>query len=734
MKNNLTIPYVISACLLCSALPLPTQAVTPAQNIALQAAVIRADEKIVLDGELNEAIWQRANKYGNFLEFQPKNGAPPSYQTSYQIAYDQQAIYVAIHAYDPRPEQIRAPFARHDTVTLEQDFTTVAIDAIGNQKVAQFFRINPAGATTDGLFLNDDTTDFSPDFQFSSAAKQVTDGYRIELRIPFSSLRYGIGANNRWRIMLVRNIPRDERVVLLNTSLLQSAASFIENMPEVAGITLPTDSHFLQLRPSITLRQLRDNSTSDSGTERSLGLGLDVKYRPSTSVVVDATLHPDFSQVDVDQPRLTRNVRFAFSTPEKRPFFMEGADLLQSPTNSIYTRTISAPLWGIRATLRDDEWNATAMTLRDKGQGSVLLPNSFSSGQAPQPNSQVSIAKVIRRYNNFDLSAFASQRDYFSRGDNIVLGTGISYRPTPEQRLRLQWSYSSTSALPDANNMLQKRTRLSGQEWFADFFMRTEQQESTLSINHTSANFRNDNGYVSQNDVLSLSTSHQRLWRNWGHINEAGLFVNLDAKKALQSNQLIERNLVLGGFATAGHGLEGRLEWHGYSATRPAENSALLRPQYWHGELVYSVGTWLPKIRIASDIGKLVDYDSRRLLRGHSTEVSATFMLFKRIELQPRLQRLTLKEQGKLAINENTWYMLGVYHLSQRDSLRLIAKSYGLDLQNANLQSTQRNKSQSLTYAHRGSDGSVFYLGWTRIHNHHESKSSEIFAKLQLNM
>src|SRR4029079_2160674 len=101
---------------------------------------------------------------------------------------------------------------------------------------------------------------------------------------------------------------------------------------------------------------------------------LDLKWRPRAGVVGDGTVIPDFSQVELDTPQLAGNTQFALFFPEKRPFFLEGSDILQSPFPAIYTRSVTDPAWGARVTQRTQGFDGTAMVTRDQGGGLVLLP------------------------------------------------------------------------------------------------------------------------------------------------------------------------------------------------------------------------------------------------------------------------------------------------------------------------------------------------------------------------
>ena len=314
----------------------------PSPDLPIQAVKLLADEHIVLDGTLSHPAWQRAPVFDSFVEKDPVNGAVPSRRTAVQVLFDERALYVGIRADEATPERLRAPFVRVDNVLRTQDFVVVYIDAIGQKKSAQFFRVNAAGSTGDGLHTAaDDNEDFAPDFDWDAAVSRQADGWTAVLRIPFGSLRFAPGVQ-AWRMLVGRRLPREQFHLFTSTTIPRDAPSFIATLQPLLGIELPARQTFLTLRPSLTLRsEKRDEAPTGTGspgspgnniarTERKADASLDIKWRPRAEALVDATLNPDFSQVALDVPQLRGNTGFALSLAEKRPFFFASADLLRS--------------------------------------------------------------------------------------------------------------------------------------------------------------------------------------------------------------------------------------------------------------------------------------------------------------------------------------------------------------------------------------------------------------------
>jgi hypothetical protein len=320
--------------------------------LALHAVRLRPDEHIVLDGTLSSPAWQRAPVYDHFVENEPHRDAKPLYATRVQVLFDEEAIYVGVTALDDHPEQIRAPLVRRDKVIRTQDFVVLYLDAIGKRQSAQFFRVGASGSLGDGMHTAaDDDEDFSPDFDFDAASARNAHGYTSVFRVPFASLRFSSDPHAAWRIMVARRMPRDQAYMWTSVTVPTDAPAFISAMQPLQGIELPRQHDFLSVRPSVTARRTTDD---EPGQPRHTATGvqgsLDVKWRASPELVIDGTLKPDFSQVALDVPQLSGNTDFALYLPEKRPFFFESSDLLHSPTEALYTRSFTAPRWGVRST------------------------------------------------------------------------------------------------------------------------------------------------------------------------------------------------------------------------------------------------------------------------------------------------------------------------------------------------------------------------------------------------
>ncbi|MDP3223673.1 MAG: DUF5916 domain-containing protein, partial [Rubrivivax sp.] len=362
--------FALSTLLIACCGPVAAQNTDP---LTITAARLLPGEQIKLDGTLAHPAWQRAPVFDRFVEKAPENGATPSQRTRVQVLFDDRALYVGVTALDTKPELMRDLAVRHDGVIRTQDFVVVYIDAIGTRSSAQWFRVNAAGSVADGMHTaSDDSEDFAPDFDWDAAAARLpqvageTPGWTAVMRLPFASLRFAEGRQD-WRIMVARRLPRQQFHLFSSVPIPRDAASFIATLQPLAGVELPASHQFLSLRPGLTMRhsQRAGATGASSATERRTDTeaSLDLKWRPRAELVLDATLNPDFSQVELDVPQLAGNSRFALFLAEKRPFFFESADLLRTPTEALYTRSFTQPRGGLRATWRGPQWAGSAFAI-----------------------------------------------------------------------------------------------------------------------------------------------------------------------------------------------------------------------------------------------------------------------------------------------------------------------------------------------------------------------------------
>ncbi len=716
----------------------------------IRAERLQPGEKIVLDGTLSHPAWQRAPVFDRNYEVDPVRGREPAdHPTKVQVLYDEHALYVGVTALDREPQRIVDWPVRHDQVNRTQDFVVLYVDAIGARKSAQFFRASAAGSTADGLHTAaNDSEDFSPDFDYDSAVSRHAQGYTVVFRIPYSTLRYTSARQGQWRIMVGRRIPRENVMLTLTVPLPHEALSFIDKMQPLDGFTPPQGGGLLQLRPTVTMRATREQPYGGPDSrDTEARLSLDAKWRPLPELVADATLNPDFSQVELDTPQLSRNTRFALLLTEKRPFFLESTDLLVSPTDALYSRSITDPRWGLRATWRGDLLTGSAMALHDKGGGDLVIPAPYGSTFARQPASDVVFSRAQVHLGKLVLGSVAAGRRYAEQGEdlgsNAVGGLDAQWFITESLRLNLQALGSRTTALADANGQLHAGPARNGGMAYADLYHRSEHTETELSVQESSQGFRNDMGYVTQSGARKYKLDQHYHWFNVGPFNETSVYLKTQHEEERGSGRTVFQQWMPGWSFTAASNTEFIVEGVPAEQARTHHDAPLRTSRYVHAEVTSTPLSWVPLAQAWVDAGRMLDIDAAadelgrptgRVVSGRKLGFDVQTRPAKRLELNPRLELLSLDNPVEGRYRESAARLLAIWHVQPRQSVRLILQRNSFEREGLAKDATS---AQSLTYAWRRSAGTVFYLGATRGNTGlpaQPSHSTEVFAKLQLDL
>jgi len=719
--------------------------------LAMHAVRLRPDEHLVLDGTLNDPAWQRAPVYDRFVENEPHRGTKPRYATKVQILFDEQALYVGVTALDDHPDEIRAPLVRQDKVIRTQDFVVVYVDAIGKRQSAQFFRVNAAGSTGDGMHTAaDDDEDFSPDFDFDAASARTASGYTSVFRIPFASLRFSSDHQARWRIMVARRMPRDQAYMWTSVTVPTDAPSFISAMQPLEGIELPQQHDFLTIRPSITARHTSDSEPGQARhTTDGIQGSLDVKWRAAPELVIDGTLKPDFSQVALDVPQLSGNTDFALYLPEKRPFFFESSDLLHSPTEAMYTRSFTAPRWGVRSTWRSAALAGTAFAIDDKGGGQTLLPYGYGTNTALQPGSRSLSARGLLDVNDdgrFEVGGILAARRYEGdRGDNTVAGPDVNWQIDDAWRVKGQWLRSQTTAQPFTDGAtgdvtLAKGRTTTGDSVFMKVMRYTDRTQFEMSDLDISPQFRHDTGFVNQVGIRDIEVHPSMVFRDLAPINEMWLNLRGSLIRDRINGDVIQESLAPDVWVSLPHNTQAWLSWHGLSKLRATSGGRLLAEHYWKGEYTSTLAQAVPLFDATVAIGKMADVSAGVVRPGGQVNLMLSTRPFAPIEIEPSIWAAWLKNGPLLAYRETASQLLGVWHMDARQNLRLILQRSTVDRKAEAGVAADRESglTTSLTYAFRKSMGTVLYVGATHSHSgvgaRNIARGTEAFVKLQVDV
>jgi Domain of unknown function (DUF5916)/Carbohydrate family 9 binding domain-like len=754
MKNNFSLSVatvIVGFVLAQSSAAALAQTPVERRNAPITATQLQAGETITIDGKLDDAIWQRIKPMTEFYEYRPRDAVAAKYGTEARIAYDKHALYIAINALDPDPSKIIAPLERRDQVNGSQDLIALHIDPVGTRKFAQIFRFNAAGAIGDGLF-NEDTTneDYSPDFEFEVRTAINDKGWTAEVRIPFSTLRYSDPPSATWSIQIVRGITRGEQYRFANARIPRDSNCFLCYAQSLEGMKELPAGRELTIIPQLTVRRGSDQFNGGSKNNKSnFVVGVDAKFRPRADLVFDATINPDFSQVELDSPQLASSAQFALFFPEKRPFFLEGADILSSPFNgAIYTRSINDPAWGARLTQRGGGTDFTVLTVRDDGKGFILLPNALNTGFANQgTKSQATIGRIRTQAGAWSIGGLITDRSYESApglpsASNRVAGVDFVWRPNGETRIRGQALGSFTN---DPRNPRDANIPNNDFAALLDYSYRDAKWSLYGNVEQVGRGFRADNGFFSQAGYSNFYQEFQRKWVDVGGFNEVSPYLNL-SRRVDDDNHVLYQELKPGVFFALPNDTNFGIEWRGNTKVRYQKEGNPLKRDQMYVFLEATPNKWLSRFYIETAMGDRGDISSNTVRRGYYLGANATLRLSDRFSIEPRIDASTLGNtvlaKGKdVAQREYAMQIVSVYHLNARDNLRLIAQTNSTRRQASFYPGGGgKDKSEvlSIVYGHLRSLGTTLYVGATTSKSAAANnvgavstrRQNEVFAKL----
>ncbi|MBW3670351.1 MAG: carbohydrate binding family 9 domain-containing protein [Acidobacteria bacterium] len=287
----------------------------------------RVSEVPVIDGRLTEAIWRSATPISGFTQREPDEGEPATEPTSVYVAYDDAALYIAARMEDSGA--ITTRLGRRDG-GLESDWFRVWLDPHYDRQTGVAFWVNPSNVQIDMVLYNDGWDDWDWDAVWESAT-QIEDGaWTVEMRIPYSQLRFPDREEHVWGVNFGRRIHRlNEETRLVH--IPRTETGFVSRFADLVGISGIHPARSLEIVPYVVGRSdllgtVSSNDPLRSDTEHDATAGVDVKYSLSSNLTLTGTINPDFGQVEVD-PAVVNLSQFEQFFPEKRPFFIEGANL-----------------------------------------------------------------------------------------------------------------------------------------------------------------------------------------------------------------------------------------------------------------------------------------------------------------------------------------------------------------------------------------------------------------------
>jgi hypothetical protein len=518
-------------------------------------AITRAASPISVDGALDEPAWQSAARLELGYETRPAENAPPPVRTEVLFTYDNRGFYVAFRAHDPSPAEIRAHLTDRDAA-FSDDFVGIVLDPFNDERRAFEFFVNPLGVQMD--MFNDDvggSEDASWDAIWDAAGKVHGSGYDVEIAIPWSSLRFPrTEGGQTWGFDALRFYPRSQRHRISSQPMDRNVSCYVCQFSKMDGFAGISPGRNLEIAPTVTAN--RTDAREEGDLDRPLREGdvetepgLTAKWGITPNLTLNAALNPDFSQVEADAAQLDVNTQFALFFEEKRPLFLEGADFFRTPLNTVFTRNVADPDWGLKLTGKQGK-SAVGLFVAQDDRTNLILPGSSSSELATFP---METTDAVLRY----------RRDL---GSSSALGVLYTGREGDGYSNRLG-GFDGLWRINDSNQvrgqLLQSRTEYpvgradndgDGED---DYDLPTgtlEDDALWLSYDHNSRDwnayaryedvgrdFRADMGFMPQVDYTFLLAGLRRIWYGdrWSKTTFGG---DWDRRED-QSGQLLEEEI-----------------------------------------------------------------------------------------------------------------------------------------------------------------------------------------------
>ena len=480
-------------------------------------AIPRTHTAPVIDGNVEALEWLGAARVEVDIEFDPADNAPADVSAGALIMEDGENLYIAFIADDPEPDRIRAYFKDRDAIG-DDDWMAVVLDTFNDERRAYSFTVNPLGVQADAVY--DDLNGRSDDSWnaiWDSAGRITSQGYSVELAIPFRQLRFNnTDSSQTWGIDFTRQYPRDQVTRIASSPRDRDVSCYLCQIAKADGFADLQRGRNLEIIPTVTATSSRDRppGAGEWLDADASAAGLDLRWGITPDMYLNATLNPDFSQVEADSPQLNVNNTFALFFPERRTFFLDGSDYFETQQNLVHTRTIAEPEYGAKLTGKSGAHTFGLLTANDQST-SFIIPGSLRSRTASLGDTDSDVA--IGRYRadilrNSSIGALVTDR----RGggyQNTVMSLDAVLRPSDQDSIAVQLMRSRSSYPGRIQRDFSQRGDIAGDNVFVEYRHADRRWDWRLSYIDVGEDFRADLGFINRVDYKYVVTTVGHTWR-----------------------------------------------------------------------------------------------------------------------------------------------------------------------------------------------------------------------------
>jgi hypothetical protein len=663
---------------------LPGQAAAKPDRVeSTRFDVARASVPIKIDGVLDEAAWEAAPAIPVPFEWTPGDNIPAPVKTECLVTYDLHNLYVGFRCFDPEPRKIRAHLMdRDDTDTLiMDDHVSFMVDAFNDERRAFQFRVNPRGVQADANFSElEGYEDFSWDAIWKAAAKITDWGWAVEVAIPLGQLRFRRSEGPQtWGFEAERSWPRDTRHRMTSHPRSRSVNCILCQFNKLTGFEGVTPGQNIELNPTFTAGRTDAMVFPDEYPAGALergdildNYGLTAKWGITPNLILNGTVNPDFSQIEADVAQLEVNRRFALYYPEKRPFFLEGADFFLTPVQAVFTRTVADPLWGTKLTGKSGRTALGFFAAQDELTNLIFPSNQGSMQGSLDQNAYGGVFRLRQDVGKMStlgvLYTGRAGNDYY----NHVAGADGFIRLDQKNSIVFQYLHSETdypAAISldygqDENRFGGDAVNIQFQHFSRNWIVQTVYED-------LSPGFRADYGYVPRVDTRhGEAMVFRQIWgkpKSWFNLIRLGA-----AGEVVYDHEgtLTDRGLTLGLMYNGN--LETKINVHGlFSRT-------FYDGQYFDtaaGNLTFSIRPFSgSEVGLQGMAGQGVDYGNSRLANVFAVGPYAWFSLFRHLNLVSSYNYERLSLGGDTIYTVNLSQLKLVWNFSVRSFVRAIVQ------------------------------------------------------------
>ena len=397
----------------------------------VQVPATRATAAVHLDGRLEEPDWARATPLEDFRLIFVREGEAPSESTDVRVLFDDRRLYFGIRCGAHGPGGLRASLAPRDQI-LDDDFIAIHLDTYRDFHRAFMFGVNPYAVQIDGI-LDGGDVNLDWDGVWDAETHRDSSGWSAEIAVPLRTLRFPGKGPGVWGLWMRRQITRADEVCSYPLWRQAEQGDIMLQGADLTGLAGLEGGSRLELQPYVAGVSSASRGPSGVGsaltpwaTTHDFQAGGDLKYGLTSTLVANATINPDYSQIEADALQINVNQRYPLYFSEKRPFFLEGAETFTTPFNLVYTRRMANPAYGVKLIGKSGPWRMGVIGARDDGGGSQ---EGIGAGSTSDPGraGYFGVARAtydIGENSSLGLLYAHHGRDAFSGAMPAVVGPG----------------------------------------------------------------------------------------------------------------------------------------------------------------------------------------------------------------------------------------------------------------------------------------------------------------------